>query len=272
MPGIAITGSAVVGAAYALLSGLKTRRTRTYWAALAGLVAAAWIFHVLVPAGVESRKLVVALPALFVLAGEGAVGLGRWMAPHRQRPMTGVLFISLALLTTVLSLPIAAKPKFGFQPVAAALDGMLPPGSAALLVTDWDGEGSVIADFALRHPKPAVYLLRGTRLLATQEWNGRSYRLRVHTTDECARLLASVPVDVLVLDRRKSAHPEPHCSLVEDMLKSDSSGWVLTEEFQTPSDSTHAVAIYTRSTGIEPLRQLPRWVVPPIRLPNLVTP
>lgn len=85
--------------------------------------------------------------------------------------------------------------------------------------------------------------------------------------DECERPLA-IPIDVVVMDRRKSAHQLPHFDVVEAMLQVYGSEWKLAEEFQTPADSPQAVAIYTRPGGIAPTRSLPRWVVPPVRWIN----
>ncbi len=51
------------------------------WATMFALIPAAWIFHSIVPAGVESRKLIIAVPAmiLFLFAG------GFWLARRFNR-------------------------------------------------------------------------------------------------------------------------------------------------------------------------------------------
>lgn len=265
MPGIAMAVAALVGAGCVLLGGSSMGRGRPYWAAMASLVGGACLFNVLVPTSVEPRKVIMIVPPIFVLAAAGAGQLSAWISPGRQRRMASIIFACLALLTLALSLPVEPIRPFGFIPVTAALDHLLSPGSAALLVSDVDGEGSVISEFALRHPKPAVYLVRGIKLLASEDWDGRHYSSRVNSGDECERLLASVPISFLVVDRRRVIQRQQFFDYVEAMLRSYSAEWTLVKDFPMQGDSPHAVAIYRRSAGIEPARELPAWVVPKIR-------
>ena len=265
MPGAAVAVAALVGAACVLLGGWSAGRGRPYWAAMASLVAGACLFNVLVPTSVEPRKVIMIVPPMFVLAAAGAGRLSAWISPQRQHRGAGMIFACLALPTLALSLPVEGTRPLGFIPVTAALDHILPLGSAALLVSDVNGEGSVISEFALRHPTPAVYLVRGTKLLASEDWDGRHYRNRVSSGEECERLLASVPISFLVVDRRKIAQRQEFFDFVEAMLRSYSTEWTLVRDFPILGDSPHAVALYRRSAGIEPARKLPDWIVPKIR-------
>jgi hypothetical protein len=201
---------------------------------------------------------------MLVLAAAGARQFAGWiLTPPHQPRAAGAIFGGLALLSMALSLPVNPKAALGFIPVVEAMHAMMPPASAALLISDYIGEGAVISEFALRQPKPAVYLVRGTKLLASQDWNQGHYRGRVHSGEECARLLASVPIDVLVLDRRRSVHRTEFFGYVDAMLRS-SREWTLVKEFQAPGDSPYAIALYCRRAGIEPARNLPGWIVPEI--------
>ncbi len=146
---------------------------------------------------------------------------------------------------------------------------MIPAQSAALLVSDGDGEGAIISEFATRRPTPTAYLVRGTKLLASQNWLGQHYRNRVNSAEECERLLASVPIGVLMIDRRRAVKRQDFFNYVEAMLRSHGAEWTPAGDFPIPGDSPHAVAIYRWAAGIEPLRRLPAWVMPAIGLPAL---
>jgi hypothetical protein len=262
MPGIPLAAVALTGAGYTLSGRSRLGRPIAYWAALTGLIAGEWLFNVIVPTSIEQRKVIMIIPAVFVLAGAGARLLCQVASRQHQRFSTGLLFACLCSFAIFESFPIEAKPQLGFIPVAAALDRLLPSGSAALVVSDSLGEGALISEMAFRDPQPRVYLVRGTKLLASQEWNGEHYRERVESADECARLLATGPIDVLVIDRRDSVLRQAHFDVVEDMLRMPTEGWRLLQEFPSPSGSPHGIALYLRAGPIEPMRSLPAWISP----------
>jgi len=90
----------------------------------------------------------------------------------------------------------------------------------------------------------------------------------VESAEECARLLASIPIGVLVIDRRDSVVRQAHFDVVEDMLRVQGDAWGLMEEFPSPVGSPHAIALYTHEGPIEPVRNLPGlrrqvWTVKP---------
>lgn len=85
----------------------------------------------------------------------------------------------------------------------------------------------------------------------------------VESAEECARLLASIPIGVLVIDRRDSVVRQAHFDVVEDMLRVQGDAWRLMEEFPSPVGSPHAIALYIHEGPIEPVRNLPAWIAAP---------
>jgi len=263
VPGILIALAAVVGAAATLIGRRDAGRSRSYWAAMAGLAFAAWLFHILVPAGVESRKLIILVPAMFLLAAAGAGQLSQWLFPRQSRRAAGAIFACIAIGDIALALPIPAKQRVGITPLAAELDRVMPPGSAALVAADMFDEGLVISEAALHRPDPSVYLLRGTKLLASVDWNGQDYQGRVHSEQECDALLASVPVGFLILDPQPSTR-FPYFDYLSEMLQKHSREWTLVREFQITGERPHTIEIFRRTAGIAPARNLPAWILPSV--------
>lgn len=262
MPGIPLAVVALAGAAWILLGRNRLGHPAAYWAALMSLIAGEWLFNVVVPTSIEQRKVIMMLPAVFVMAAAGARLVAQRTFRRRQGTAASAVFASLCLLTLAQSFPIQAKQQLGFTPVAARLDRLLPPGSAALVVSDSLGEGALISEMAFQRPLPRAYLVRGSKLLASQEWNGAHYRDRVESAEECARLLASIPIGVLVIDRRDSVFRQAHFDVVENMLRVQRDGWRLMDEFPSPAGSPHAIALYIHEGPIEPVRNLPAWITP----------
>lgn len=256
VPGVVVAVAGLTGAVLTLTGRWNTGQTRAYWAALSGLVAAGWLFHVLVPAGEEERKLIIIIPALVLLAAGAARAVAARCFAGRERQAAAVMFAAVTIAAIGMSLPVEAKPRLGFTAVAAKLDSLMRPGSAALMISDAYGEGALTAEMAFRRPAPAVYLVRGSKLLASQDWAGKGYEDRVHSGDECARVLAAIPISALVVDRRKDVMAEHFFGYVEDMLRTHAAEWKLV------SDGPEGIAVYTRTAGMEPMRELPGWAVP----------
>ncbi len=266
IPGIPVTACALFGCIYALRRGYKLRPA-AYWASFAGLIVCGWIFTTLVPTGLELRHLSFVTPAVFVLAGGGARRLRNLMpsitARFGDRRAAGIAFSAVVVAAAVLSLPVEAKPHYGFQPVSNALYRLLPPHSAALLVSDGIGEGAIISQFAFLQPEPSVFLLRGTKFLASQEWSGSGYRRRMESVDQLARELDAVPVSALVVDPGRPAYRENFVDQVEQLLRERSADWTLVAEFNTTEDQPQKVRIYKRAAGMAPIKALPSWISPP---------
>lgn len=264
VPGILIAISGLAGAVYVLRGKWKLGRSQAYWAALTGLVAAAWLFNIIAPTSEEERKVIMIVPPLFVLAAAGVSGLAERISPYRQKRFAGLLFSAIAVISLAMSLPLRAKPRFGFDDVAADLAGSMPPKSAMLVVSDSFGEGALISEFVLRKPDPSVYLMRGSKLLASQTWNEYNYSNRINSDEECVNLLASVPVSFLVVDRRRALLREPYFNFVDSMLRTHPAEWQLVREYASPGDSPKALALYRWSGGVQPVNHLPDWLLPKI--------
>jgi len=263
LPGAAIAVAGVAGIIVTVLLGHKLGRTRAYWASLAGLIAGVWLMLVTVPAAINNRYLLSVVPPIFVMAAAAARQLGNWRAPGPRHALrAGVIFGGLALATLVLSLPPRSKQPHGFIPVASTLDMVIGNERTALIVSDAIGEGALISEFAMREPEAKVYLLRGSKLLASQGWNGENYRARVHSGDECWRLLESVPVAFLIMDRRRSVVHRDHFDAVEAMLRDHNGDWTLVKAFPDPQDAAYSIALYRLTSGAQPMRKLPGWILP----------
>lgn len=264
VPGIPVAACAAIGCVYGL-SRMRTSGVSAYVAALAGLVFAGWLFNIVVPTGLEARHLSFVTPAVFVLAGVGARQLGSLAQRWGERRAAALIFGAVAVSAAAFSLPLEAKPHYGLEPVADALYRILPPDSAALIVSDEIGEGAIISRFAFLQPNPSVFLLRGTKFLASQQWNGSGYHRRLQSLDQVAQALDAVPVSALVLDPGREAYREDYVDQVQDLLKARSAQWILVAEFSTSESKPQKVRIYKRAAGMVPIRALPASIDPPVQ-------
>ncbi len=98
--GSVLLGLMSVGIA-ALWFCIRPKSIRAEWAVLFALLLAVWVFHSIVPAGVEDRKLIIAVPAMVLFVLAGAVWVADRVPPGCSLSMAlfgGVLYRRYKLL------------------------------------------------------------------------------------------------------------------------------------------------------------------------------
>jgi hypothetical protein len=156
----------------------------TVWAALA---AGVWIVHTLLSPHTETRLYLGSwVPVL--------AGAGYFLAQLRPTATAAILLGLLAL-----SFPWARKLDYGMRPAAAFV--MQERFQAVLVASEGTGEGPLIANIACRNPRPAPYLVRASKSLASQTWMGQDYRARFRDAAELATWLRASPIEAVVLDK-----------------------------------------------------------------------
>jgi hypothetical protein len=256
VPGPALTTLALLGVLFKTIAPWKANRVSPLAAALTALCFATWLFHVLVPAGTEMRKVIIAVPAIFVLAGYGAQALAlRLVSPSRVSVTMTAIFSCVCLVGIAGSLPVEQKPRYGYIQTARALAEVMPTGSAALISSDAYGEGALISEMALLEPDPKRYIIRSTKFLAASTWSGQNYRLLATSMDDCGRLLALVPVSFIVFDLRPAIDNPDHL-ILRAYLDSHASKWSLVRKFNPTGSTRPGVALYALSQGARRVENL----------------
>ena len=90
-----------------------------------------------------------------------------------------------------------------------------PPASVILCALSVEGEGAFITERLMQDPRRLGVVLRGTKVLSSDDWAGLHYRNRFSTPAEVDRFLQSVPIDYVVLD---AAPTRPDQALLRDAL------------------------------------------------------
>ena len=85
-----------------------------------------------------------------------------------------------------------------------------------VIASDPHGEGAMIAAMAARENRPGSMVLRGSKVLTSEDWFGRPIEDRFPTKEEVSRLLDRGPVDVVILD---DALPEGERSAYQRRLQ-----------------------------------------------------
>ena len=194
------------------------------WAALGAVTIAGSLTYVVLPESEEPRHAFYLLPPLVCFAADGVAELARRLESWiRVRHAEVTLFVGTAAIFAFGATPLASKPSLG---VASAVERLQSDPSLSrglvLISSSGSGEGPIIAEAAIREPKPGRIFLRASKLLADSRWGGRGYRLRYQTAQEINDLLQSVPVAVVVLEGARVPSRLTHHRLLQEALKMDS--------------------------------------------------
>ena len=204
VPGIAVAVFAVAGI---VMSPRSDARGGAVWIAMVALVAGV-LFSSWMKAGVpDVRVLIVATPALAMLAARGAISLARIVAPQpviaRENPRRNALWLFLLLL---LALPPDLlspwqKAWSGFGPAALAVVEESRGPARVLVVSDARGEGMFLSEFAMRDREGKITVERGSETLAdSSDPASRNARQRFLEDEQLFAHLTAGRIQYIVLD------------------------------------------------------------------------
>jgi hypothetical protein len=193
----------LIGIAACVVAPSLRQAVRPEWAALFALLLAVWAFHSIIPAGVEDRKLIIAVPAMILFALAGLV----WAADrfpstvpgYRWRYLAMCAFAGITFFVGTFQIPRVDH--YGFKEAAHFLAGLASPtGPTVLVSSDSGGEGLLISEMAMLQPHPAATILRGTKSLASVDWNGAGYRCTYSNSAQILHFMRDENIRYVVVD------------------------------------------------------------------------
>lgn len=261
-PGMLVSAFALVGIAAKIVGPYRRGRVEPLWGAAFAQIIAVWVFHAIVPAGMENRYLLASLPfwLMFAVAGVEWVSrrLGGMILPARGWMIALWAGASIVFLATVFEIP--QKRRVGLQEVAEELTSNPEfRNSVILCSSEGSGEGPLIAEIAMREARPGHIILRASRMLADSDWNGRNYKLKMEGPAAIQRFLEAAAVDVVVLDLQPNRPFEHHKQLQATMT---APGWrrigVYPRTIDSVTNPTARVEVW-KQTGVT--RPAPSFIV-----------
>jgi hypothetical protein len=199
-------------------------------AVMLALILATWVFHSIVPAGVEDRKMIIAAPplVLFLIAG------GLWIAgltPIRGKSVKwrrGLVAVVAGALFAAETFAIPHDPQYGYIQAARFIHSHPEFGGAAILSSSNSiGEGLLVSEVAMLEPRPNVTIVRATKALATMNWDGSEYQSLVSSPAGVLKLLSMDGIQFVVIDGRPFNKEFPHNKLLLQTIDSNRSHFQL---------------------------------------------
>jgi hypothetical protein len=226
IPGLVLATLVVVGViAEIVLPVVQRREVKAMAAAMFALIVAAWAFHSLVPAGVEDRKLALALPAMMLYVFWG----GLWVSDRLPDKLTS--FGRRAIVTAAagaaffaFTFSVPHDTRFGYIDAATFIASQPQlRGATILSSSNNDGEGLLVSELAMRAPKPAYTVLRGTKVMSRVDWVGSEYVPLVSSPGDVFRVLRDRGVTIVVIDEMPTMRMFDHERLLWNTIRTNPS-------------------------------------------------
>ena len=164
------------------------------WGCLFALSISVLVFQSIVPAGLQWRYMIPALPPIFALAAFLVCRL-----PDNWMRNAAYVLLLLSLLPGFPAVPHRTDLGIG-DAMQAALRLMPNNNRALLLVSDGDSEGAAIGELVrMRNPSSDAFGVRGVRLLGRGGYNNQDYIPAYQSIDQVAAALRTYRLPLLLL-------------------------------------------------------------------------
>lgn len=214
-----VTGLGIVTSI--VLPLLRTRRCAAGPAVMLALILGDWLFHSMVPAGVEDRKMIMAAPGLVLFLVVGAqwiaqrIPAGRTFLPYRFPAVCAVI----AIVFATQSFFIPRQRHYGYIEAAKFITSDPALQGATILASSSNlGEGLLISEIAMREPRPRDTIVRATKALATVDWTGLRYQPHFANVRQLLDYLDQSQIRVIVTDDFPPISNFEHCRLLTKAL------------------------------------------------------
>jgi hypothetical protein len=165
-----------------------------------GMILCIFLFHSLIYPIYDPRYLLPAIPPLLMLASLSVIYMYSVLSKRSNLAIAACLLVVMAHLASNFAVPKKKTSAYVKVMDAVAAAG-LPRHGGVLVSADGVGEGMLTAEFAMRDLRPDHYIVRASKVLATQTLMGDQYQLKYKTPDQVMTLFDSIPIAVAVIQK-----------------------------------------------------------------------
>jgi 4-amino-4-deoxy-L-arabinose transferase-like glycosyltransferase len=241
--GPVIFGLALIGACLVSFRRLPREtnkgEARMLFSVSAAMVLAVFLFHVFYPL-FEIRYSLPAAPALILLSWS-TIDYVRLHAPKRRWLAASLLLLLAVQMVFIFQIPKKTGGAY-VSTAQAVLDAGLPANGAVLVSADGLGEGMLTSEFVMKDRRPDHYVVRASKVLATQTLMGDSYQLIYQNPEALMTALDSIPVAIVVLQQCSTNLCGEHVKLLTQTVERYPDRFGLAKII--PSEGSFPILIY----------------------------
>jgi hypothetical protein len=184
------------------------------------LLASVIAFQTVVPAAIQDRYLVSALPPFFIACVFALHWIGcRAGTKAGTVSAVGAGLVLLAAMPAALS--IVPKSQFGLIEAARQIwKNALPSNPSVLIATNGEPEGAIIAELAMRDPhRASIFAIRGSRLLGGGGYNTADYVPRFNSPQEIMEAIDDYNIPFVLVRGTETGNEWRHVDQVNQARK-----------------------------------------------------
>jgi hypothetical protein len=219
------------------------------WASLAGLAAAAFLLHCIIPTGADTRYMVAVVPSIVLFSAAGIDAIAQRFSGRRSMNVFRIglsLALTAAFCMESFALPLQLRNE-GYAILVRDVEARVFGAPQVWLVSsDSTGEGCLVAEVALQEGRSKSYVLRGKTILAGGDWLWNNTEDRFDTSEKLATLLDELPVTIVVIDDRVPPEQQrPYHDRLRKLVASEGERWKLLGSYpQTQSEIVFANSLH----------------------------
>jgi hypothetical protein len=214
-------------------------------ATLFALAVAGVAFHVLLPlAFVHGPYVTLAIAPLVGLIPIGAQAIATWASPRWSEGIKeAVVLLGVGALLLSATTGVQPRRSLGFDEAVDRVPTDLA-GARFLVISDPQGEGSLVGEIAKREPEPRATVIRGSKLLVNENWMGSNSRLQFTSPADTLQLLKDLHVQYVVIDNSPGAKELPYWSHVHDLLSAGGADFTIVSNVEKSPRFRRSITTY----------------------------
>ena len=215
----------------------ESRNERSLYVTAAAMVLAVFVFHGAIYPIYDSRYLLPAAPALLWLSWPSVRYIHSVLSAPLWVTMTALFFLAIAHLAFTSEVP-AKKISAYVKTRETVLTAGLQHNSAVLVSADGIGEGMLTAEFVMHDRRPDHYVVRASKVLASQTLMGDKYRLQYQSPEEIMGALDSIPISIVVMETCSQGKCSKHQVLLTETARLYPERWRLSSVIRDETASS----------------------------------
>lgn len=190
-----------------------SRKLSSLYVVSVAMVLSLFIFHTVIYRS-YLRYFLPAAPALLILSRPALDYLHSFF--RKRTALTAATLCLVVGVHLATTFGVSLKQTSAYVKAAdTVISSGLAHNGAVLVSADAEGEGMLTAEFVMRDRRPDHYVVRASKVLATQDAMGDNYELKYHTPEQIMTVLDSIPVAIVVTQQC----PKGKCGEHENLLK-----------------------------------------------------